>query len=123
MVSAEAEGPKVQWTSEAIISDQKDARLLVIGLGGQAFRRSSVGRVPPIGPERSSEKLEVRTRVGAYPWDVSVAENPSESGNLTVVVPKDALLRAQALPSDDDMAVEGVTAEEWDAFEQALADR
>mgnify|MGYP006952621480 CR=1 FL=1 len=81
------------------------------------------GTGPPIGSERSSEKLEVRTRVGAYPCKVSVAENPSESGNLTVVVPKDALLRAQALPSADDMAVEGVTAEEWDAFEQALADR
>lgn len=40
-----------------------------------------------------------------------------------MVVPKDALQRAELLPSDDDMAVEGVTAEEWDAFEQALADR
>jgi len=27
------------------------------------------------------------------------------------------------LPSDEDMAVEGLTDEEWDAFEQALADR
>ncbi len=38
-----------------------------------------------------------------------------------VVTPKDALQRAQPLPSEDDMAVDGVTVEEWEAFEQALA--
>lgn len=37
-----------------------------------------------------------------------------------VVTPKDALQRAQPLPSEDDMAVDGVTVEEWEAFEQAL---
>jgi len=40
-----------------------------------------------------------------------------------VVTPKEALQRARTLPSDEDMAVEGLTDEEWDAFEQALADR
>jgi len=54
---------------------------------------------------------------------VSVAENPQEPSHLTVVTPKEALQRALPLPSDDDMAVEGLTDEEWDAFEQALADR
>lgn len=54
---------------------------------------------------------------------MSVAENPRESSHLTVVTPKDALLRAQPLPSDDDMAVDGLTADEWDAFVRALADR
>jgi hypothetical protein len=54
---------------------------------------------------------------------MSVAENPHEDSHLTVLTPKEALERAQPLPSDDDMAVEGLTDEEWDAFEQALADR
>ncbi len=54
---------------------------------------------------------------------MAVAEDPQESGHLTVVAPKEALQRAQPLPSDDDMAVEGLTDDEWDAFEQALADR
>jgi len=31
---AEAQSPKVQWTPEAIIADQNDARLLVTGIGG-----------------------------------------------------------------------------------------
>ena len=54
---------------------------------------------------------------------MSVAENPQDSSHLTVVGPKEALQRAQPLPSDDDMAVEGLTDEEWAAFEHALADR
>lgn len=54
---------------------------------------------------------------------MAVAENPQESGHLTVVAPNEALRRAQPLPSDDEMAVEGLTDDEWDAFEQALADR
>jgi hypothetical protein len=40
-----------------------------------------------------------------------------------VVTPREALERAQPLPSDDDMAVEGLTDEEWGAFKHALADR
>ncbi|MDQ6797443.1 MAG: hypothetical protein M3011_05360 [Actinomycetota bacterium] len=54
---------------------------------------------------------------------MSVAENPHEASHLTVVTPKEALQRARPLPGDDDMAVEGLTDEEWDAFENALADR
>lgn len=54
---------------------------------------------------------------------MSVAEHPQEPGHLTVVSPKEALQRARPLPSDADMAVEGLTDDEWDAFEQALADR
>ncbi len=54
---------------------------------------------------------------------MSVAENPRGASHLTVVTPKEALQRARPLPSDDDMAVEGLTDEEWDAFENALADR
>lgn len=54
---------------------------------------------------------------------MSVAENPREPIHLTVVTPDEAVHRAQPLPSDHDMAVEGLTDEEWDAFEKALADR
>ncbi len=59
----------------------------------------------------------------AYARRVSVAENPQGSSHLTVVAPDEALERARPLPSDDDMAIEGLTDEEWDAFKQALADR
>ena len=59
----------------------------------------------------------------AYAVAVAVAENPQEPGPLTVVAPKEALRRAQPLPSDEDMAIEGLTDDEWDGFEQALADR
>lgn len=59
----------------------------------------------------------------AYARRVSVAENPRGSSHLTVVAPDEALERARPLPSDDDMAIEGLTDEEWDAFKQALADR
>ena len=59
----------------------------------------------------------------AYAFGVSVAEHPQDPGHLTVVSPKEALQRARPLPSDDDMAIEGITDEEWDAFERALADR
>lgn len=54
---------------------------------------------------------------------MSVAENTGESSHLTVVTPKEALQRARPLPSDDDMVIEGLTDDEWDAFEQALSDR
>ncbi len=39
-----------------------------------------------------------------------------------VVTSQDALQRARLLPSDVDMAIDGLTAEEWEAFKQALAD-
>ena len=46
-----------------------------------------------------------------------------QSGGDLVADAKDALQYAHPLPSNDDMAIEGLTAEECDAFEQALADR
>jgi hypothetical protein len=54
---------------------------------------------------------------------VSVAENTGESSHLTVVTPKEALQRARPLPSADEMTIEGLTNEEWEAFEQTLSDR
>ena len=52
-----------------------------------------------------------------------VAESPDETSHLAVVTPKEALRRARPLPTDDDMAVEGLTDAEWDAFEAALSGR
>jgi hypothetical protein len=40
-----------------------------------------------------------------------------------VVSPTEALIRALPLPTDADMAVEGLTDDEWNAFVHALADR
>ena len=54
---------------------------------------------------------------------VSVVERPDEPPKLTVVSPKDALRLARALPGVGVMAIEGLTAEEWQAFEAALAER
>ncbi len=71
----------------------------------------------------SPVKAAASTGGAAYARRVSVAENPQGSSHLTVVAPDEALERARPLPSDDDMAIEGLTDEEWDAFEQALADR
>jgi hypothetical protein len=58
-----------------------------------------------------------------YPSSMSVAESPHESSDLIVVSAKEAVERAKPLPSDDDMAVEGLTDDEWDAFERAIADQ
>ena len=55
--------------------------------------------------------------------DVSVVERPDEPPKLTVVSPKDALRLARALRGVGVMAIEGLTAEEWQAFEAALAER
>lgn len=53
---------------------------------------------------------------------MSVAGASQESSNLTLVTPGEALPRSLPLPSDEDMAVDGITDEEWDAFEDALDD-
>jgi hypothetical protein len=51
------------------------------------------------------------------------SEISDEANHLTVVSPKEALRRALPLPTDIEIAVEGTTDEELDAFEQALTDR
>jgi hypothetical protein len=60
---------------------------------------------------------------GAYPRRVSVAEGAGERNHLTLVTPTVAVERAMPLPTDADMAVEGLSEDEWNAFERALADR
>lgn len=61
---------------------------------------------------------------GGIDWrDMSVAPTSDEPARLTVVSPREALRRARPLPSDEDMKIEGLTNEEWEAFERALAGR
>ncbi|MGI9016476.1 MAG: hypothetical protein ACR2HR_05100 [Euzebya sp.] len=40
-----------------------------------------------------------------------------------VLPPDEAARRARPLPSGEDLALEDLTDEEWDAFQQALAER
>ena len=54
---------------------------------------------------------------------MSVVSHSDEPTGLTVVVPDEALKRAQPLPSDEDMAITDLTDDEWKAFQKALADR
>ncbi len=54
---------------------------------------------------------------------VSVADRSGESNPLTVVTPTEALERSVPLPLAADMAVEGLTDDEWTGFERALAER
>lgn len=54
---------------------------------------------------------------------MSVVPNPEEFAGLTVVGPEEALRRAQPLPSDAELAIEGLTDDEWTAFEKAVAER
>ena len=85
---------------------------------------SPVARSAPIAGRRSGgAPWDDREPAEAYAFDVSVADHQQEPGHVTVVSPKEALQRARPLPSDEDMAIEGITDEEWDAFERALADR
>lgn len=55
--------------------------------------------------------------------DVSVVPHPDDPAGLTVLPPEEALKRARPLPTDEEMAIEGLTDDEWKAFEKALAER
>jgi hypothetical protein len=55
--------------------------------------------------------------------EVTVVPRREEPVGLTVLPPEEALRRARPLPSDSEMAIEGLTEDEWKAFEQALAER
>lgn len=54
---------------------------------------------------------------------MAVVPNADEPEGLTVLPPEEALQRARQLPSDDEMAIDGLTEAEWRAFEVALAER
>jgi hypothetical protein len=53
---------------------------------------------------------------------MSVVPHLDEPDGLTVSPPEEALQRALPLPSDDDMAIDGLTDDEWKAFVRALAE-
>lgn len=53
----------------------------------------------------------------------SVASQPDEPSGLTVLPPEEALRRALPAPTAEELEIEGLTDEEWTAFEQALASR
>ncbi len=54
---------------------------------------------------------------------MSVLEHPDDVGRLTVLPPEEALRSARPAPSDEDMAIDGLTDDEWNAFEKALTER
>lgn len=61
--------------------------------------------------------------VGRTVVAMSAAEGPPEVSSLTVLAPLDAVDRAQHLPSDGGMVIEGMTDDEWAGFERALSDQ
>lgn len=54
---------------------------------------------------------------------MSVARESEEPSALVVVAPDQAVRRAKPVPSPAVLAIEGLTGDEWGAFERALADR
>lgn len=54
---------------------------------------------------------------------MSVMSPSEEPTGLTVLPPEQALERALPAPTDAELAIEGLTDSEWEAFSQALADR
>lgn len=54
---------------------------------------------------------------------MSVVPHPDDPVSLTLLPPDEALRAARRLSSVDELALEGVTDDEWAAFEQALAER
>jgi hypothetical protein len=53
---------------------------------------------------------------------MSVVEQPSEP-SLVVLPPDEALRRARPLPSVEELTIEGLTVEEWNALTAVLAER
>lgn len=76
-------------------------------------------------PSAACCKLLGRVRGGPLRTLVamSVVPDPDEAQDLTVLPPDEALRLARPLPSDDEMAIDGLTDDEWKAFQQALAER
>lgn len=61
-------------------------------------------------------------RGAAYAGSVSVAEQTPEP-HVMVLPPDEAVRRARPLPDGDEFALADITDDEWDAFQQALAER
>ena len=62
-------------------------------------------------------------RGGSYTVQVTVVPHSDEPFSLTVLPPDAALEAARPVPSGDELAIEGLTDDEWDAFLQALTER
>lgn len=54
---------------------------------------------------------------------MSIASHPDEPSGLTVLPPEEALRRALPAPTAEELEIEGLTDEEWTAFQEALASR
>jgi hypothetical protein len=54
---------------------------------------------------------------------MSTVPEPEKPVGLTVLSPREAARRARPLPSDEQMAIEGLTEDEWIALEKAPAER
>lgn len=77
--------------------------------------------IPAVAQRRESVLL-FRPRAGTVVV-VSIAFHPDEPVSLTVLPPDEALLCVLPTPTAEDLAIEGLTDEEWDAFEHALSTR
>jgi hypothetical protein len=55
--------------------------------------------------------------------DAAVPQGPSGEPHIAVLPIDDALRVARPLPPLGEMAIEGLTDDEWDAFERALSER
>ena len=54
---------------------------------------------------------------------MSIASHSDGSSGLTVLPPEEALERALPAPTAEELAIEGLTDEEWTAFQEALTSR
>jgi hypothetical protein len=53
---------------------------------------------------------------------VSTIEQPDDEPEVRVYPPEEALRRARPLPPPEELVIEGVTGDEWAAFDAALAE-
>lgn len=54
---------------------------------------------------------------------MSIASHPDDPAGLTVLPPDEAVEQALPVPRAEDLEIEGLTDQEWTAFEQALSER
>ncbi len=77
---------------------------------------ASAGKALPIGVGATSAVLRT-----SYTGRVSTVEQPEEP-SVRFYPPDEAIKRARPLPAREDLIIEGVTDEEWSAFQEALAE-
>ena len=52
-----------------------------------------------------------------------MASQPEDTVGLTVLPPDEARRHSRPAPTDEEPAIEGLTDDEWQAFQRVLADR